>query len=66
MTGHVRQLRESYGFITPDVGPDLFFHTDDLTDEFDLLVGDRVTFDVVDPQPAQGPRAARVAMEGRA
>lgn len=65
MTGRIRTLHSTFGFITPDAGQDLFFHDSDLVDDFDLREGDRVTFDVVDPQPEKGPRAAHVALEGR-
>lgn len=38
-----------YGFITPDDGgADLFVHVTDLDDGFELLRGDKVTFDAVD------------------
>ncbi len=66
MTGHIKNLQPTFGFIAGEDGRQYFFHDSDLVDDFDVVVGDRVVFDVVDPEPEKGPRAAHVAMEGRA
>ncbi len=60
MRGKVKALRQTYGFIAADDGSDLFFHFDDLTDEFEVRVGDEVSFTADDPPPAKGPRARAV------
>ncbi len=63
MIGTIKTLRESYGFIRTDDGSEYFFHDSDLVGEGDieLAVGDRVTFEVVEPAPEKGPRAASVS-----
>lgn len=60
MRGRVKALFQTYGFITADDGRDFFYHFDDVTDAFDVKVGDAVTFEVVEPQPTRGPRARGV------
>lgn len=65
MTGKVRRRFDPFGFIRADDGTDVFFRASDLVDGCDPEEGDRVTFDLVVPQPVKGPRAAHVALEGR-
>ncbi len=61
MTGTVIALKDSYGFIRGEDGESVFFHRDDLVDDFDVRPGDQVTFTPEVPAPAQGPRARGVA-----
>jgi len=64
MTGKIKALYPTFGFITADDGGgEFFFHQ---TDEVGagivgLVVGDRVTFEPVDPAPEKGPRARDVS-----
>ena len=62
MIGRIKALRESFGFLASENGPDFYFRNADLIDDFGLKVGDRVTFDAVDPAPAKGPQACQVAL----
>jgi len=63
LTGFVKTKQPTFGFIQSGDGRRYFFHENDQVDDFELLPGDRVTFDVVDPQPEKGPRAMHVALE---
>jgi len=66
LRGYVKTRRDRYGFVRADGasgGHEYFFHEDDQADDFDLVPGDRVRFEVVDPQPARGPRAKNVQLE---
>jgi cold shock CspA family protein len=63
MRGTVTTLRHDFGFIKADDGQDFFFHDSDLVDEFELNVGDVVTFEQVEPRPEKGPRAKHVTWE---
>jgi cold shock CspA family protein len=60
--GTIKALRANYGFIRADDGAEYFFHDEDLVGakDIELAVGDRVSFEVVDPAPAKGPRARDV------
>lgn len=63
MTGTIKHLRQTFGFIKADDGRDFFFHDSDVlgASDIELGVGDRVSFEVVDPAPIKGPRARGVA-----
>lgn len=62
--GTVKSLQPTFGFIKAEDGAELFFHNSDLVaDDVELAVGDVVTFEVVEPQPAKGPRAAQVVWQ---
>jgi cold shock CspA family protein len=63
VTGTVQTLGRTYGFIKADDGAELFFHDTDVVGDGDieLAVGDRVTFEVLEPQPVKGPRARAVS-----
>jgi cold shock CspA family protein len=64
MTGTVKSLLETFGFIKAEDGREFFFHDEDLVaDDVELKVGDRVSFEVVEPQPARGPRARDVVWQ---
>jgi cold shock CspA family protein len=60
MNGRIKTLRETFGFITAADGREFFFHDSDLVEDFDLSVGDSVTFEPVEPAPVKGPRAQQV------
>jgi cold shock CspA family protein len=64
MSGTVRELRESFGFIAShDTNESIFFHKNDITGAAPIVVGDRVTFSkrVDDSRRNQGkPRAVDV------
>jgi cold shock CspA family protein len=61
MTGTIKSLLASFGFIQAEDGREFFFHDEDLVaDDVELKVGDRVSFEVVEPQPVKGPRARAV------
>jgi 'Cold-shock' DNA-binding domain len=65
MTGRIRRLHDSFGFIRSD-GLDFFFHNSDVVGglDFDQLdEGDLVAFEAVTPQPEKGPRAQQVAWQ---
>ena len=62
MIGSIKAKRDSFGFIAAEDGLDYYFSTRDLVDHFDLKIGDAVRFEVVEPQPERGPRAAHVAL----
>lgn len=65
MTGTIKALHPTFGFITAD-GKDWFFHDDDLVGlDIELIVGDEVNFEPVLPEPAKGPRAREVAWRAR-
>lgn len=64
MNGRIKRLGQmTYGFIQGEDAAVYFFHDSDLVGEQDieLAVGDRVSFEVVEPQPAKGPRARDVS-----
>ena len=63
MTGHVRLRLATFGFITAEDGGDFFFHNGDVVGGVDVERGDRVVFDVFEPEPPKGPRATNVALE---
>jgi cold shock CspA family protein len=64
LKGRIKALKPSFGFITAEDGRDFFFHDDDLVDDLEVSEGDRVTFEVVEPQPEKGPRARDVSWQG--
>ena len=65
MTGRIRALFASYGFVRDDdTDLDFFVHQDDVVGAVDfehLAVGDAVTFEAVEPTPPKGRRAREVA-----
>jgi cold shock CspA family protein len=63
VTGRISGLGRTYGFIRAADDTQYFFHDSDVVGERDieLKVGDRVTFEVVEPMPAKGPRACNVS-----
>lgn len=64
MTGTIKALYATFGFIAGDDGTDWFFHQSDEADagNVELVVDDRVSFEPVDPAPAKGPRARDVTL----
>jgi cold shock CspA family protein len=67
VTGRIRRLHDSFGFIRSD-GLDFFFHSSDVVGAMDfeqLVEEDGVSFEPVTPQPEKGPRAAQVTWQGR-
>lgn len=67
MTGRIKDLRERFGFIRDDeTGLDFFVHCSDVVGPLEwpqLVVGDAVQFEAVDPTPARGRRAQQVAWQ---
>ena len=65
MTGRIRALFASYGFVRDDdTDLDFFVHREDVAGAVDfeqLVVGDTVTFEAVDPTPPKGRRARGVS-----
>jgi cold shock CspA family protein len=61
MTGTIKALRQTFGFIAAEDGRDFFFNLNDLTDAFDVKVGDAVSFEAEVPQPEKGPRARGIS-----
>ncbi len=61
MIGNIKSLQPTFGFIHVEDGRDFFFHDSDLLGDVELALGDRVTFEIVEPQPPKGPRARDVA-----
>ena len=65
MTGTIKALRDTFGFIKGSDGKDYFFHGGS-TDRAsglqirDLAVNDTVVFDVEDGRDGKGPRATEV------
>jgi cold shock CspA family protein len=58
VTGTVKMLSTTFGFIRGEDAVDYFFHAgDEVDDDVELRVGDRVSFEAVEPAPAKGPRA---------
>ena len=62
MTGVVKRVFRSFGFIRAEDSTDYYFDLSDVEDSLSLLVGDRVVFDPMTPAPERGPRALRVAL----
>jgi cold shock CspA family protein len=65
VTGTIKALQQTFGFIRADDGQDYFFHRSDVEDRLfpTLIEGhDRVVFEPMIPQPERGPRALRVAL----
>ena len=73
MTGSIKHLAPTYGFIRPDryVASDratVFFHrtaVEGVLDFAKLAVGDRVDLELEEPVSLTRPKAARVAWIGR-
>lgn len=64
MTGRVKVIHDTYGFIVGDDLVNYFYHIADEVDDWDLMIGDRVNFIPAEPVPAKGPRAKAVAHGG--
>ena len=59
-TGVVKWFKSTYGFIKRDAGEDIFFHISDAEGEGPLNKGDKVQFEVTDPE--KGPRAIKTSL----